>query len=76
MLDKNDLQAIAEMMDTKLKPIQKDITGIKQDITEIKERLTAVEEDTKVTRTAVNTILDWADDASIQVIPLFNRKAK
>lgn len=62
MLDEKDLQAIAQLMDEKLKPI--------------KEQLSEVKEDTKITRNAVNDLLEWADDASIQVIPLFKRKAK
>ena len=37
--------------------------------------LSIVKEDSNITRTAVNKLLDWADDASIQIVPLF-KKAK
>ena len=69
MTDKEMLQAMADLMDLKLKPI-------KEDISQLKEELAQVKEDTAITRGAVNTILEWADDASIQVIPIFNRKSK
>ncbi len=83
MTDKEMLQAMADLIKLELKPIKEDITGIKEDITGINERLDNIEadlaqvkEDTAITRSAVNTILEWADDASIQVIPIFNRKSK
>ena len=83
MLTKEDLLAISELMDTKLKPIEDRLTGVEDHLTGVEDhlagvedRLTAVEEDTRVTRAAVNSLLEWADDASIQVIPLFKKKAK
>jgi hypothetical protein len=39
----------------------------------IDERLSLVEENTKVTRQVVNSILDWAEDPSIQMNPLFKK---
>jgi len=69
MTDKEMLQAMADLMDLKLKPIKEDISQLKEDLAQVKE-------DTAITRSAVNTILEWADDASIQVIPIFNRKSK
>ena len=69
MTDKEMLQAMADLMDLKLKPIKEDIGQLKEDLAQVKE-------DTAITRGAVNTILEWADDASIQVIPIFNRKSK
>ena len=66
MLDKNDLQAIAQLMDEKLKPINERLGSIDQ-------RLSNVEEDTKVTRNAANDLIEWADDASIQIVPLFKK---
>ena len=69
MTDNEMLQAMADLMDLKLKPIKEDISQLKEDLAQVKE-------DTAITRGAVNTILEWADDASIQVIPIFNRKSK
>jgi hypothetical protein len=67
MLDQNDLQAISQLMDMKLQPINKRLDSID-------ERLSNVEEDSKVTRSAVNTLLDWAEQAQLEVkIPLYKK---
>ena len=67
MLDKSDLQAIADLMDSKLKPINERLNSID-------DRLSNLEEDSKVTRASVNTLLDWAEDAQIEVkIPLYKK---
>jgi len=94
MLDKEDLQAIAQLMDLKLGPINNrlDTMGggldtmdgrldtmdgrlntVGDKLNSIDERLSNVEEDTKITRNAVNDLLEWADDASIQDVPLFKK---
>ena len=92
MLDKNDLQAIAELlkpinnwldsmderldsMDERLDSMDERLDSMDKRLDSIDERLSNVEEDTKITRSAVNTILEWAEDASIQEVPLF-KKAK
>ena len=66
MLDKNDLQAIAQLMDEKLMPVNERLDSIDK-------RLSDVKEDTKITRNAVNDLIEWADDASIQIVPLFKK---
>lgn len=83
MLDEKDLQAIAQLMDMRLKPINERLDSVdsrldsmEDRLDSIDERLSNVEEDTKITRSAVNELLEWADDASIQVVPLFKRRAK
>lgn len=83
MLDEKDLQAIAQLMDMRLKPINERLDSMdgrldsmEDRLDSIDERLSNVEEDTKITRSAVNELLEWADDASIQVVPLFKRRAK
>lgn len=68
MLDEKDLQAIAQLMDLKLKPINEQLNKMQDDIEILKD-------DSKVARNAVNNLLDWAEDASIQVNPFF-KKAK
>lgn len=94
MLDKNDLQAIAQLvnqnLDVKLQPIneqlgkmqedignlQEDIGKMQEDIGKMQEDIGILKEDSKVTRNSVNTLLDWAEDAQIEVkIPLY-RKAQ
>lgn len=76
MLDEKDLQAIAQLMDMRLKPINEHLDSMDSRLDSIEERLSNVEEDTKITRSAVNELLEWADDASVQAVPLFKRKAK
>lgn len=97
MLDEKDLQAIAQLMDMRLKPINERLdsmdsrldsvdsrldsvdgrlNSVDSRLDSIEERLSNVEEDTKITRSAVNELLEWADDASVQAVPLFKRKAK
>ena len=78
MLDKNDLQAIAELLkpiNNRLDSMDERLDSMDKRLDSIDERLSNVEEDTKITRSAVNTILEWAEDASIQEVPLF-KKAK
>lgn len=59
MMDVRD-ERLSKMMDEKLDPIKADISEIK--------------EDAKITRTSVNTLLDWAEDAQIEVkIPLYKK---
>ena len=43
MLTKEDILAIAELMDEKLKPINEDLTGVKQDLARMDHRLAEVE---------------------------------
>ena len=53
-----------ESMDTRLETVEGDVSAMTQDITTLTEHVTV---------RAVNEILDWADDASIQIVPLFRR---
>ena len=74
MLDRNDLQAIAQLMDMKLQPINKRLDSVDARLDSIDERLSNLEEDSKVTRSAVNTLLDWAEQAQLEVkIPLYKK---
>lgn len=47
MLAKEDIQLLSQLMDEKLKPIN--------------ERLDAIEENTEITRVAVNEVIKWID---------------
>ena len=67
MNEKELLQAISQIMDEKLTPINKRLEKIENDIEELKE-------DSKVTRAATNTLVAWAEKASGEVkIPLFDK---
>lgn len=70
MLEKEDLIAIAQIIDDRLNPINARLDGIDSRLDGIDERLSVVEENTTVTREVVNKLLDWADDPSIQQFPL------
>ena len=67
MNEKELLQAISQIMDEKLTPINKRLEKIENDIEELKE-------DSKVTRAATNTLVAWAEKAGVEVkIPLFDK---
>ena len=53
-LTKEDLQAIGELMDAKLEPIKENIAEMKEDIAEIKEHA-------EITRSATNSLVEWAE---------------
>lgn len=81
MLDKEDLQAIAQLMDMKLEPINARLDKVDARLDKVDARLDAMEtdiaelkEDAAVTRSGVNTLLNWAEKAQVQVkIPLFQK---
>ncbi|HCC02321.1 MAG TPA: hypothetical protein DEP60_06425 [Ruminococcaceae bacterium] len=75
MLDEKDLQAIAQLMDSKLKPVNERLDSIDERLDKMQDGIETLKDDSKVTRNAVNNLLDWAEDASIQITPLF-KKAK
>lgn len=52
---KEDLQTIGELMDTKLSPIQADITDMKTDIAELKAT-------TEEVRASTNYIAEWVEN--------------
>lgn len=81
MLDKEDLQAIAQLIDAKLQPINERFDSVDQrldhiqaDISHIQEDIDILKEDSAITRSVANSLLDWATDASIQPVPLFRKK--
>ena len=55
--------------------LKTDVAVLKTDVSSLKEDTAILKEESSITRTAVNKLLDWADDASIQIVPLF-KKAK
>lgn len=88
MLDQNDLQAIAQLMDMKLQPINErldkleqgqnelrtDVATLKENVNTLQEDVEIIKEDVQVTRNATNTLLDWAEQAQLEVkIPLYKK---
>ena len=64
-----------------LNQMQKDITGLRADVSELKEDVAVlkedvdiIKEDANITRKATNTLLEWAEEAQIEVkIPLYKK---
>ena len=64
MDDNTLLEAIGQMMDAKLKPINERLDSME-------DKLDGLIEDHNLTREGVNTLLDWADTVSVAVkVPL------
>ena len=61
------------VVESQLTELRTEIKDVKAEVADVKAEVKEVKEDTSITRTAVNTLLEWADDASIQVIPLFRK---
>ena len=102
MLDKNDLEAIAQLMDSKLTPINGRLDRMETRLDRMETRLDCMEgrldrmetrldcmetrldqvqedidtlkENSAINRNGVNTLLEWAEKAQVQVqIPLFKK---
>lgn len=74
MLDQNDLQAIAQLMDMKLQPINERLDSMDERLSSLKEDVATIKEDTQITREATNTLLEWAEQAQLEVkIPLYKK---
>jgi hypothetical protein len=70
MEEKEFLQAILK----KLGGMEIKIDGLEKGQAEINDRLSSLEEDSKITRSGVNTLLDWAEKVQVQVsIPLYRK---
>ena len=72
------LQAISQMMDEKLKPIDARLNQLdtkldrlENNVEELKEQVSELAENEELTREGVNTLLDWAERAaSVINVPL------
>ena len=61
-------------LETKIDGLETKIDGLEKGQAETNIRLSSLEEDSKITRNGVNTLLDWAEKAQVQVqIPLFKK---
>ena len=48
---------------------------LKSDMSTVKEEVEQIKEDTEITRVATNTLVAWAEKASVEVkIPLFDKR--
>lgn len=62
------------VMQNDIDVLKEDVDSLKKDVETLKEDVEILKEDTAITRTATNTLLEWADKAQVQVqIPLFTK---
>lgn len=66
MLTKQDLNEIGNLMENKLKPVRKDISGLKQDVSGLKK-------DVKKLRSDLNTTINFFDKADQNIKSKLNK---
>lgn len=73
MLSREDLQAIAVLLDQQLTPMRQDIAGLKEDVSGLKEDVSRLKEDVAelreegaATRAGVEQLVRWASDPVAQ----------
>lgn len=63
-----------DAVDVRLDNIEGRLDAVDVRLDNIEVRLTNLEENSKITRESVNTLLEWAEEAQVEVqIPLFKR---
>lgn len=65
-----DNEQLLQALEKRFDSIESKIEKIQENIEEIKDDIEEIKEESKITRMSVNKLLDWADDASIQQIPI------
>ncbi len=54
--------------------LKEDVAVLKEDVSVLKEDVEVIKEDAQVTRCAANALLDWAEQAQVEVkIPLYKK---
>ncbi len=54
MLTKSDIRSISTLLDNKLSPLKKDLSGVKQDVSSMKKDLSGVQKDVSVLKQDVS----------------------
>lgn len=62
-MDEKILTLLTEMNE-RLKSLETDVSALKADVSVLKTDVSNIKEDTEITRTAVNTLIEWADAVS------------
>ena len=73
MLQAKEVQKITQLIENRL---ENKFTSLNQRIKKLEQEISDLQEDSKITRSSVNTLLEWADDASNQTVRLLDRKTK
>ena len=61
----DEMKAMRKEMDEKFTSIDQRLDNMDQRLDVIDERLDNIEEDTKITREAVNSLIEWADEVAV-----------
>lgn len=51
-------------VESELRNINQRLTNVESDLASVKDEISSIKEDTEITRTAVNTLVEWVDQAS------------
>ena len=70
MLDKKELVKILE------NTIHEKLSDMERRLESLEHEFSKLQEDSEITRLGVNLLLDWAEDTSIQRVPIYSRKEK
>ena len=81
MLTAEDMKALSDLIDKKIDPIYERLDGMDQRLDAMDQRLDNIEdtleelkEESAITRSATNTLLEWAEQAQVNVqVPLFKK---
>lgn len=69
----NEKELLMELLD-EVKSIKTDVTEINTKLNKMQEDIEILKEDSEITRTATNQLVQWAEKASVEVkIPLFEK---
>ena len=67
-MDEKILETLTQMQAdiiTRFSGIESELRNINQRLSNVENELASVKEDTEITRTAVNTLVEWVDQASV-----------
>lgn len=63
-----------EKMDARLEKLEENQAETNARLSRLEDDVEIIKEDVAITRTATNTLLDWAEKAEVQIrIPLYNK---
>lgn len=73
MLRQKEIQKIIQLIENR---VESKFALFDQQIQKLEHEIADLKENSEITRSSVNALLEWADDASIQTVRLLDRKSK